>query len=68
MTLYQNSCFSARENWRLRWQARFINENYLGMNDFEVEINRLCGEFYDELKKVLGFCPVQWYSIKQMKF
>jgi hypothetical protein len=63
LRMYQSKVLMAKECWMRRRLTRLNDENYLGNNNFEAELNRSCGEFYHEFKKVLGFCPVRWYSI-----
>ncbi|MFO0446829.1 MAG: hypothetical protein ACK51L_04085 [bacterium] len=63
LRIYQSKVLSAKEHLMHRRLARLNHEMYLGTNDFEAELNRSCGEFYYEFRKVLGFSPVRWYSI-----
>ncbi len=53
----------AKTLWSQRRVLRLQQEQYLGDNNFETEINRSCGEFYLVLKKVIGCSPITWYSI-----
>jgi len=52
--------FFAKERWICLRKSRLNHEVYLGINDFEAELIRSCGEFCNEFKNVLGF------SIKSM--
>ncbi len=60
---YLNKLTAAKEQWIIRRKLRLNRERYLGSNTFDVELRRSCGEFYTEVRKVLGCCPIRWYSI-----
>ncbi len=60
---YLNKLTAAKEQWMIRRQLRLNQERYLGGNSFDVEIKRSCAEFYTEVRKVLGSCPIRWHSI-----
>jgi hypothetical protein len=57
-SIYQSKVLSAKERWIHRRLSRLNHEMYLGSNEFEAELKRSCGEFYNEFKRVLGFSPV----------
>jgi hypothetical protein len=54
---------AAKKQWLNRQKLWLEQEDYLGSNDFDTELNRSCGKFYNELKKALGRNPIKWYSI-----
>ena len=60
---YLNEVKFANKEWLKRQEAQHHMEHYLGIHHFDTELKRSCGEFYNELKKVLGFSPMRWYSI-----
>jgi hypothetical protein len=51
-------CKVARAQWLKRRELRLQKESYLGNNGFYAELMRSCGEFYHELKKIIGFTPI----------
>jgi hypothetical protein len=51
-------CKVARAQWLKRRELRLQKESYLGNNGFYAELMRSCGEFYHELKKLIGFTPI----------
>jgi hypothetical protein len=60
---YLTQALAAKENWIIRCKLRLNDEVNLGVENFDAELNRSCSELYNEFKKVLGYCPVRWYSI-----
>ena len=60
---YLNNVKFAKARWLKRRESRLQLENYLGINDFDTELKRSCGEFYNELKKGIHCSPIRWYSM-----
>jgi hypothetical protein len=60
---YLSSANDAKARWSQKRDARLQQEQYLGIGDFILELNRSYAEFYEEFKKVLGCKPLTWHSI-----
>jgi hypothetical protein len=58
-----SSANDAKARWSQKRDARLQQEQYLGIGDFILELNRSYAEFYEEFKKVLGCKPLTWHSI-----
>ncbi len=52
----------AKKQWLKRGEPLCQLEHYLG-NDFDTELKRFCGEFYSEIKNVIGCSPIRWDSM-----
>jgi hypothetical protein len=60
---YSTSAIDAKARWTRKRVARLEQEQYLGISDFVLELNRSYAEFYEEFKKVLGCKPLIWHSV-----
>ena len=60
---YLMKVMAAKNQWLSRRTLRLEQELYLGSNEFDAELNRSCGEFYSEQRKVISYNPIRWYSI-----
>jgi hypothetical protein len=49
--------------WTGKRVARLEQEQYLGISDFVLELNRSYAEFHEEFKKVLGCKPLTWHYV-----
>ncbi len=60
---YLKKANQAKAQWIQRRASRQEQELYLGNNDFDSELKRSCGEYYMELRKILGYTPIRWYYV-----
>jgi hypothetical protein len=49
---------AAKKPWIIGCHLQLNNEQYLGVNSFDAELKRSCGEYHKALKNSLGYCLV----------